>query len=175
MVAGPSGAGKDTLINLAASAFGDEPRLRIARRAVTRAATPHEDHDSLSVPAFEAQESAGVFGLSWRAHGLCYGIAKSELDTARDVVIANVSRTVLAEGRRIAARVGVVLITASPDKLAERRAARGRDEEDASRTSRQALDDQARGIADLVIENDGPLALGAATLQRYLAGLLASD
>ena len=45
-----------------------------ARRVVTRAADAHEDHDTLDLADFAAAVLEGRFALSWRAHGLSYGV-----------------------------------------------------------------------------------------------------
>ena len=48
LVVGPSGAGKDTLINRAKEALKGDPRFHFVRRVVTRAAdAAAEDHDTL--------------------------------------------------------------------------------------------------------------------------------
>src|SRR5690606_17796598 len=72
-VVGPSGAGKDSVINFARDKLGDE--VVVVRRVVTRTADGgSEDHDSLSAEAFAAAERGGQFALSWEAHGLNYGL-----------------------------------------------------------------------------------------------------
>ncbi|MCB1511046.1 MAG: phosphonate metabolism protein/1,5-bisphosphokinase (PRPP-forming) PhnN [Hyphomicrobiaceae bacterium] len=173
MIVGPSGAGKDTLIGLALKAFAGNPRVRSARRVVTRPVNPHEDHDSLPVAEFEAAATRGEFALSWRAHGLSYGITRAEADPGDEVILANVSRTVIGAGRQWAPCSKVVLVTAPAETLAHRIAARGRDIADGSRTSRQGLDDIASTEADLVIINDRAPEDGAAPLIELIDSLLA--
>ena len=71
-VVGPSGVGKDTVI---AGLCAARPGLHRVRRAITREADAGgEDFEALSLAAFEAAEAAGAYALSWRAHGLAYGI-----------------------------------------------------------------------------------------------------
>lgn len=176
MIVGPSGAGKDTLMQMALSAFADAARsgrkVRVARRVVTRPATAHEDHDTLSDAAFAAEEASGGFALSWRAHDLSYGITRAEADCRSDVVLANVSRTAVAQGRRLTDRSYVVLITAPPQVLGQRIEARGRDAATGSRQDRQDLDRLVADAADLVIVNAGTPAEGAAPLIAFLGKLL---
>lgn len=172
MVVGPSGAGKDTLIGHTLTAYSDCPRVRVARRVVTRPASAHEDHDSLSQAQFEAHIARGAFAVHWRAHGLSYGIRRAELDAAEDVILANVSRTVIEAGRAIAPNSRVVLVTAPPEMLAARIAARGRDAASGSRTARQGLDALAMAAADLVIVNDRSPEESAAVLIDLVAVLL---
>ena len=53
---GPSGAGKDALIERAKLAFAGDKRIVFACRIVTRAALA-EDHDTLDRSAFDADEN----------------------------------------------------------------------------------------------------------------------
>ena len=66
--------------------------------------------------------------MHWEAHGHCYGLPRAIDDDIRAgrTVVANVSRTVVEAMRRAYADVTVVSITAPPDVLAERLAARAR-------------------------------------------------
>jgi phosphonate metabolism protein PhnN/1,5-bisphosphokinase (PRPP-forming) len=171
LVVGPSGAGKDSIIAGAADALRDDRRFVFARRLITRPAEAGgEDHIALSAAEFAARRTAGELLLHWRAHGLDYGLPgalAAALAGGRSVV-ANVSRTVTAAARQRLAPVTVVAITASPETLAARLAARGR--EDAtdidSRLRRAAAWSPDR--ADAVIDNDGALD---AAVARFVAVL----
>ena len=130
LIVGPSGAGKDTLLNGARAAFGEHAPVRFVRRVITRPGDMGEEaHESVSEQEFHIRQEAGDFALSWRAHGLHYGIpADISMDLAQGrVVIANVSRAVVAEA---VARfpVAVIEISAPADTLARRLAARGRED-----------------------------------------------
>lgn len=136
LVVGPSGAGKDTVLGIARLALAGDPRFRFVRRVITRPADAGgEDHEAVTEAAF-AERS---FALQWKAHGLSYGIPPDVTeDLARGVVVvANVSRGVIAQA---AARfpVRVIEVTAPPELLAQRLAARGRETADdvAGRLSR---------------------------------------
>ncbi|MGY2047141.1 phosphonate metabolism protein/1,5-bisphosphokinase (PRPP-forming) PhnN [Methylobacterium sp. JK268] len=167
LIVGPSGAGKDTLIRLARAALADEPRFVFPRRLVTRPPSAHEDNDEIDEAAFAAGEAAGRFALSWRAHGLGYGVPGETLRLAEagHVVACNVSRRAVAAARTRLPRVSVVGITAPPEILARRLAARARAEDGdlAARLARQAPDP-----ADLTIVNDGSPEEGAARLVAHL-------
>jgi phosphonate metabolism protein PhnN/1,5-bisphosphokinase (PRPP-forming) len=161
LVVGPSGAGKDSLLNAARAALRDDPRIAFARRVITRPEDPDgEDHD----PVTETEFAARAFALSWSAHGLSYGIAS--VDHA-PVVVANVSRGVIAEA---AARwpVRVIEVTAPPEVLAARLAARGR--ENAADVARRLRRTAAipEGVAVETVWNDATLAEG---VDRFLAAL----
>jgi ribose 1,5-bisphosphokinase len=77
LVVGPSGAGKDTVINGARAALASDPRIVFPRRVVTRPSSASEDHDSLSDKAFDCAVSNGAFALHWEAHGHKYGVPRT--------------------------------------------------------------------------------------------------
>jgi phosphonate metabolism protein PhnN/1,5-bisphosphokinase (PRPP-forming) len=163
LVVGPSGAGKDTLLDEARKALADDARFRFARRVITRPADAGgEAHEA----ATEAEFAVRRFALQWQAHGLRYGIPVEALED-NIVVVANVSRTVIAEAaQRFPVRV--IEITAPPEILAARLASRRR-ESDADVAARLA-----RNVAlpsDVMVEtvvNDGSLDVGVA---RFVAML----
>jgi|HubBroStandDraft_1064217.scaffolds.fasta_scaffold651098_1 ribose 1,5-bisphosphokinase len=166
LVVGPSGAGKDTLLDAARAALAGDPRFRFVRRVITRPADAGgEAHEAVT----EATFATRAFALAWQAHGLRYGIPDdiaADLAAGR-VVVANVSRSVIAEA---AARfpVQVIEITASPEVLATRLAMRGR-ESAANVTARLArtvaLPD---GVPVETVMNDATVEAGTA---RFLAAL----
>lgn len=127
LVVGPSGVGKDTLIDAARAA---RPDVVFPRRVITRPADAGgEPHDPATVEDFERRETAGDFLLTWRAHGLAYGVpasAELALASGRHVVV-NVSRRAVDTARADAAPVRVLAVTAPTDVLAARLAARGRE------------------------------------------------
>lgn len=127
LVVGPSGAGKDTLIDVARRLLAGRPDIHVARRLVTRAAGAGEAHGTLAREEFERRRAA--FPLSWDAHGLSYALGEEVGAWLRDgdTVIANGSRAALPEARARFARPLVVHITAPVELRAERLAARGRE------------------------------------------------
>ncbi len=157
LVVGPSGAGKDTLLSALRDSLPPETRVRFARREITRPASASEDNIEITEAAFEAKQKAGGYALSWRAHGLCYGIDAGVLaDVASGLtVIASISRAVLAEAAPLRPRV--IEITASPAILADRLAGRGREtaEQIAERLSRQVP--IPAGMDVVTILNDGTI------------------
>lgn len=176
LVVGPSGAGKDTLMAGARAELAGDTRFRFVRRAITRPAEAGgEDHDPVTPAAFAGNRAQGAYALAWEAHGLGYGIPAdiaADLEAGR-VVIANVSRTVIAEA---AARLKVTVleITASPAVLARRLASRGRETEAdvAARLARQVP--IPAGVAVRRVLNDGAVEPAVAEVVAALRGMLAA-
>jgi ribose 1,5-bisphosphokinase len=169
LVVGPSGAGKDTLIELARGLLRDDTSVVFPRRVVTRAASAAEAHDTMDKEAFDRAARSGGFALTWDAHGLRYGIPigiDADIRAARTVV-CNVSRTIIIPARARYADVFVALVTAPAEVLAARLAARGRDGDIAQRLAR--ADAFADIVADCVIANTGAPADGAAALMAAVA------
>ena len=180
LIVGPSGAGKDTLINGARVALAGDHRVRFVRRVITRKADGgEEEHDSVTDQAFELRRAAGEFALTWRAHGLHYGIPAdigTDLAAGR-VVVANVSRAVVGEAAE-RYPVRVVEVSAPADVLARRLAARGREDavDVARRLSRQI--ELPLPVEREVIVNDGTPDAGTrklvAVINRATADALRS-
>lgn len=169
-VVGPSGAGKDTLMAMARARLAGDPRFLFVQRSITRPAEAGgEDHVPMTREAFQAAREAGAFALWWEAHGLLYGIPRSIGDALAGgrVVVANLSRTVLAEA---ASRwpMRVLLVTAPPEMLAARLAARGREsaEDIARRVAREAP--LPEGLDVETVLNDSGLEEGVARVVAML-------
>jgi phosphonate metabolism protein PhnN/1,5-bisphosphokinase (PRPP-forming) len=170
-VVGPSGAGKDTLMGRARASLEGDARFRFVQRAITRPAEAGgEAHRALTVPEFEAAREAGGFALWWNVHGLLYGIPRDiEADVAaRRVVVANLSRGVLAEAAA-RYRTRVLVITAPVPVLAARLAARGREtaEDIAARLAREMT--LAPGLDVATVMNDATPEEGAARVLSALS------
>lgn len=157
LVVGPSGAGKDTLLRLAQAACADDHDIVFPRRVVTRASSADEDNIALSPDEFARARDHGDFAVHWDAHGHSYALPLEINDDIRAgrAVVSNVSRTVIAALRGTYANVVVVAITAPPDVLAQRLAARARhtDGNIADRLARSV--DDASANADVTILNAG--------------------
>ena len=171
-VVGPSGAGKDSLLSIARRHFEGCQDVHFARRVITRPCDPaSEAHDTLTEAGFEAAQAEGAFALSWRSHGLRYGIPRAvdDIVAGGGVVVANVSRGVLAEIARRYARTVPVFVTVASEVLAGRLAARGREspQDIAARIARN--EDYASLDADcVVIDNSGSLEDAGARLVAVL-------
>jgi ribose 1,5-bisphosphokinase len=157
-VVGPSGAGKDTIIDYAREKLRDEGGVEFVRRVITRPSdAASEDHDTLADAAFDEAEKHGAFALSWPAHGLKYGLPADVDKTIGNgrVAIANLSRGALPALRERYANVAVVEITARHEVLAERLSARGRESrgEVLARLARTAPVDRSADV--ITIDNSG--------------------
>lgn len=172
LVVGPSGAGKDSIIDAARRRLAGQGRFRFARRVITRPATAGgEDHEALSEDEFARQERAGAFALTWRAHGLRYGLRKSvEEDLAAGCcVVVNVSRAVIADIRRRFPDAVVAWIAAPTATLRQRLLARGRETPaQIERRLLRAARFPPSGAAVRVIVNDGPLETAVAAFEGLL-------
>ncbi|MDX1779769.1 MAG: phosphonate metabolism protein/1,5-bisphosphokinase (PRPP-forming) PhnN [Thalassovita sp.] len=170
-VVGPSGVGKDTVMD---AGCVRAPGMVRARRVITRSAEAGgEDADAVTLEEFENRVRQGAFALHWQAHGLRYGIPASvdgDLSAGRDV-LANLSRAVLPELAMRFDRSMIVLLTAAPEVLAARLATRGREtaEEQAKRLQRADFR-LADGLNPVVIRNEGTLN---ETVDAFLGALQA--
>jgi ribose 1,5-bisphosphokinase len=168
-VVGPSGVGKDTLL---AGAVAARPQLHLARRTISRPeAAGGEAFEGVTAEEFDFLNQAGVFALQWPAHGLRYGIRKTEfagLAQGTDVLF-NGSRVALAEALQVFADLTILRISAPSKVLAERLAARGREtaSEIEARLAR-ARYELPEGLPVIDIVNDQTPAIGIA---RLLAAL----
>lgn len=156
-VVGPSGAGKDTLID---AVLARRPDLIRARRVITRPVSETEDFESVSEAEFVRRSIAGGFALEWQAHGLRYAIpaAVEVAMSAGRSVIANLSRGVVAQARDRFANCRVIVVTAPVEVLACRLAARGREtENDIAARLRRAGAAMPEGPDVTVIDNRGDL------------------
>jgi phosphonate metabolism protein PhnN/1,5-bisphosphokinase (PRPP-forming) len=161
LVVGPSGAGKDSILDGARRRIADDPAYIFVRREITRPADAGgEDHTPVSMCTFRERAVDGTYALAWEAHGHGYGIPAAALTGLRQgqSAIANVSRGILATVRARFNPVRIVNIAVPPDILAERLANREREDDDAV-AQRLARADafQVEGDDVLTLVNDGPL------------------
>lgn len=179
LVVGPSGVGKDTLIGGAKRALENDKRFIFVRRLVTRpAGSAGEEHDSIEAYTFAEMEAAGRFALSWDAHNLRYALPLSvNTDLALGkIVVANVSRHVVAEACARYPACSVVLITAEISRRAERLVARGRESGDqiTSRLARESAPVPA-GVEPVIVDNSGSIAIGVTAFVMALRAIAAQE
>lgn len=172
VIVGPSGAGKDTLMDYAAAQLSGRPGFHFTRRVITRSGDAGgENHDAVSMNEFNRLENEGAFAVSWQAHGLKYGIPAAvhrHLD-AGEVVIANGSRSALPHFGTAFSRLKVVNIVARPDVLARRLEQRGRESQDdiLRRLERSSL--TVVGDFDVTtVDNSGAIEDAGKTIMQVL-------
>lgn len=159
-VIGPSGAGKDSVLHRLRDAWVDMPPAHWTCRTITRVAQAGgERNEGVSETGFDRLRQAGAFAMEWHAHGLWYGIRRTELAPllSEQLVFVNGSRAYLPEMLRRWPEATVIQITAPADVLLQRLRARKRE-------SVQVISDRlARGVdvelpANAIrIVNDGPI------------------
>lgn len=126
---GPSGSGKDSLLDAARAPLA-ERGCRIVRRVITRSAEAvGEAAQGVSPAQFATLQAEGGFALSWQANGLSYGIPRQIDDwlAAGDDVLVNGSCGHLAQTRTRYPTLLVVLLTVDQAVLRQRLLARGRE------------------------------------------------
>jgi ribose 1,5-bisphosphokinase len=174
-VMGPSGAGKDSVLDRARAMLSADLPIVFAHRYITRPAdTGGENHVALSHSEFALRRAHGLFAFHWQAHGNDYGIGQ-EIQAWRDAGL-----TVVVSGSREHFRTldGVdedtvpVLITAPVERLKERLLKRGREDAAAASERLQRSMAQDLDVAGAVtIVNDGALDEAAEAFVRLLATL----
>jgi ribose 1,5-bisphosphokinase len=175
LVVGPSGAGKDTLLNAARAHFDGDKSIVFARRFITRDNQIGEQHAAISKADFARLEAEGGFFLCWRAHGLEYGIGAEVLETlaAGHSVVLNVSRRIIGEARQKWPRTRVIQVTARPDVLRARLLARGRETADGIGRRLERASEISLAPAEWLseLDNSGDLASGAARFTALISRL----
>lgn len=181
LVVGPSGAGKDSVIEWARARLAqrNHRHVRFARRTITRPLKPEgEQHLEVSLEQFNQLRERGQFALWWYANDCAYGIGAEIVDwlEAGLTVVVNGSRAHVPETLARFPFAEVILVRASEATLRQRLLARQREsarqiEERIARTRSVAV---ASGVHLIEILNDGELAqAGARLVEVLMAGRLA--
>ncbi len=179
---GPSGSGKDSLLNAARERLGARNCV-IARRVITRSAEAvGEDAIGVSPAEFDQQEAAGAFALSWRANGLAYGIPRQIDDwlAAGQDVLVNGSRGYLPQARERYPELLAILLQVDEAALRQRLQARGRESaeqiearlarsRELQRPSATVAGDRDEGESQYLLNNSGPLDQTVTQLLQLLS------
>ncbi|WP_223516161.1 phosphonate metabolism protein/1,5-bisphosphokinase (PRPP-forming) PhnN [Pseudomonas sp. GL-B-19] len=172
---GPSGSGKDSLIEAAREPLRSM-NGEVVRRVITRSAeSVGEDAIGVSREDFQRRKEEGEFALSWHANGLDYGIPiqiDQWLKDGRPVLI-NGSRGHLAEALHRYPALLPVLLTVKDEVLRERLVRRGREslaeiEARLSRNRQFTAGDLPGDRQIQRLDNSGELAVTVAHLLNLL-------
>jgi ribose 1,5-bisphosphokinase len=171
LIVGPSGAGKDAILQHVRNRLAHDGRFVFPRRIVTRPANSAEDHDTVSPEAFDTLLRGKGLALHWQAHELNYGIPADMDDAVRrgTNTVFNTSRRVVQAARTRYLNVAVVMINAPVQLRAARLAARDREDAEGVATRlKRVVDGFSVANADLVIDNAGTLEQASAQLVEWL-------
>lgn len=175
---GPSGAGKDSLINwLKQQPQAIANAIYFAPRYISRPTDNGiEQHIYLDADGFGQQRHQ--FAMYWQANGYHYGIHQEvlvRLQQGQSVVI-NGSRAELAQAQQVfGERLKVVLLSVCDATLAQRLQQRGR-ETSQQITARLTRHHRYQDVnADAIIDNNHSLEDAGKQLLKYIEGIIAKD
>ncbi len=170
-VVGPSGSGKDSLIDYARSRA--PKNVVFSRRTITRdASAGGENHIAVSPQGFASLLASGAFAMHWHANGFDYGIGREIiewLEKSQTVVVSG-SREHLPQALALFPGMEVVSVTAATETLRARMVTRGREgaSDIEARIARGAALRLCPGTATCDIANDGDLAQAGERLLALL-------
>ncbi|MAI21864.1 MAG: phosphonate metabolism protein/1,5-bisphosphokinase (PRPP-forming) PhnN [Rhodospirillaceae bacterium] len=170
-VVGPSGAGKDSLLNGAREQL---PHVHFMRRIITRAHNAGgEDHIELTKDAFTAQITAGKMLFHWQAHDLDYGISIDAASLVRNgnSVVFNGSRAALKAQCAAWPDMKIIWVAANRETLAERLIARGREAPDIiqARLARSTVEAPENAV---IVNNDCRIKDGIARMTEAIKSIM---
>ncbi|MCQ9616066.1 phosphonate metabolism protein/1,5-bisphosphokinase (PRPP-forming) PhnN [Paenalcaligenes niemegkensis] len=174
---GPSGGGKDTILQGVATLLGKTAHL--APRIVTRP-VPDSEANAVSVSAaeFGQMESSGALAMAWLANGHAYGISVNIddiLNSGRDVLV-NGSRQYLPQACKLYPLLVPVLLDVPVQLLQERLQQRGREslQQIQQRLERNArfttMDELSMQGTIIRIDNSGTIENAVHALHASLIG-----
>ncbi|NMM81390.1 phosphonate metabolism protein/1,5-bisphosphokinase (PRPP-forming) PhnN [Acidovorax sp. SRB_14] len=161
-VMGPSGAGKDSLLDWLRARLPPSAPVHWSQRTISRKVVPGgENHESVLPEEFASLRDSGAFALHWTANGLDYGIRHAQLAPAEhgQWVLINGSRGYWSDAQKQFAHIVGVHITANPQVLRQRLLLRGREtpERIEARVQRAMAFRPPTGSASIEVHNDRTL------------------
>ena len=175
-VVGPSGAGKDSVLEYARTRLDANAGIIFARRFITREPiVGGEQHIPVSASDFERIRIQGYFSLYWDANGLRYGIG-NEIQIWMSLgfhVVVNGSREYLPKAIEQYPDTLIICITAPVETIRNRLHQRAREsiEEIEKRIKRASMLTPGSGHHVTTIINDGTLRVAGDTLMRTLLSI----
>lgn len=175
-VVGPSGAGKDSLLDWVRERLPANAPLHWARRTITRPADAGgEAHECLDDEGFDRVVQSQGFAMHWQANGLRYGIRLEELAhlAQGQWVLLNGSRAYLPQAARLYPGITVIHITADANVLRTRLVKRGREsKEEIERRIERSVDLQVpEGSALHEVGNNDQLETAGRQLMSFIKGI----
>ena len=172
LVIGNSGSGKDSIIKGAVEKYSREkPSIHLVQRYITRPPSETENNISITPNEFKKMEKENQFALKWNIYGLSYGVS-IEIDEwlkNGDLVLVNVSRTIVKNVRKIYKNVKVVFIQVPLEVSVERLKRRAREnQKHLEERIERARKNQTFPNADFIIDNSGLLDNAINQFLEYL-------
>ncbi len=180
-VVGKSGSGKDTLMRESQRVLQEEKNIpvNILQRYITRTSDKNEESISVTQEEYLQRKEANEFALHWKIYGNWYGCPKESIDTPikrGELVLINVSRSILYDARKHYPYCKIVLIDL-PQFIAEKRVkSRGRDTGKGlkDRLTRMKKEDFDMPQPNKIIFNDDSLEKAVLALSSYLEDIYSS-
>lgn len=175
-IVGRSGSGKDTIMkNVVNGLLLEDIPATILQRNITRPPDKTEESLYVSEEEFLQRKSQKEYALSWFVYNNWYGCPRIPLEESLqrgDIVLVNVSRSILHEAREKYPQSKIVSIVVQ-DRVAEKRLkARGR--EDSNRLAERVTRMQKEidmPLPDKIIQNEGDLDNTVHELSNHLRKL----
>ncbi len=173
LIVGPSGAGKDSLLQAGKQAFAHRQDILFIPRYVTRMPDGNEQNYYVDQSAFLTLKQNGFFFIDWQAHGNLYGISLDPLlKKDKHAVIISVSRTVVPNFEQVFDDVETIVVSAPDAVLRKRLEARGRESAPAMNTRLARMDLEVMATRLTCFNNDGPLEQMASKFVEVLENIL---
>ena len=175
-VMGPSGAGKDSLLDWLKNKLPPESPIHFAKRTIDRPLQAlGEQHESVDAASFARLCAEKSFAMHWLANGRQYGVRHGELEPLQreQWLLVNGSRAYLPEALRQFDGMNVLHISASADILRARLLARQRETPEVveARVQRAVAFSVPTSCRCVNVLNDTSLDDAGAVLMKALASL----
>ncbi|UCG03270.1 MAG: hypothetical protein JSW11_04615 [Candidatus Heimdallarchaeota archaeon] len=172
-VVGKSGSGKDTIMRLASNnLFEKQIPVNIVQRYITRPSDETENSLYISETQFLQKKAKNEFALSWYVYNNWYGCPRMTLEEPLqrgEIVLVNVSRSILYEARKKYPQSKIILIEVE-NKVAETRLkVRGRENTSLLHERINRMHEKIDiPLPDIVIHNNGDLNAAVHEMSEYL-------